>query len=111
MTTGDFDTLPLTGPDGTVEVPVRTVLRFRSLAGVVNAVAAGIGIAPLPDIYLSDPAFRDVLRPVLPDYPTRDYWTLYAVYVSRKYIPLKIRSFIDHFVEYSAKVAPLTDAD
>ena len=111
MTTGDFDTLPLTGPDGTIEVPVRTVLRFRSLAGLVNAVAAGIGIAPLPDIYLSDPAFRDVLRPVCPDYPTRHYWTLYAVYVSRKYIPLKIRSFIDHFVEYSAKIAPLTGTD
>ena len=111
VTTGDFDTLPLTGPDGSIEVPVRTVLRFRSLAGLVNAVAAGIGIAPLPDIYLSDPAFRDVLRPVLQDYPTRDYWTLYAVYVSRKYIPLKIRSFIDHAVECNPKIGPQTDAD
>lgn len=111
VTTGDFDTLPLTGPDGTVEVPVRAVLRFRSLAGLVNAVAAGIGIAPLPDLYLKDPAFRDVLRPVLQDYPTRDYWTLYAVYVSRKYIPQKIRSFIDHFVDYSAETAPAAEAD
>jgi DNA-binding transcriptional LysR family regulator len=111
VSTGDFDTLPLTGPDGTIEVPVRTVLRFRSLAGVVNAVAAGIGIAPLPEIYLRDPAFHDVLRPVLRDHPTRDYWTLYAVYVSRKYIPLKIRSFIDHFVEYSAKIAAPCEVD
>ena len=69
VTTGDFDTLPLTGPDGMIEVPVRAVLRFRSLSGLVNAVAAGIGIAPLPDIYLSDPAFRDVLRPVLHGLP------------------------------------------
>ena len=111
VTTGDFDTLPLTGPDGAIEVPVRTVLRFRSLAGVVNAMAAGIGIAPLPDIYLSDPAFRDVLRPVLQDYPTRDYWTLYAVYVSRKYIPLKIRSFIDHTIEYSTMIGRRTETD
>ena len=111
VTTGDFAALPLTGPDGTIEVPVRTVLRFRSLSGLVNAVAAGIGIAPLPDLYLSDPAFRNVLRPVLPDYPTRDYWTLYAVYVSRKYVPLKIRSFIDHLVEYRVKHASRTDAD
>ena len=44
VTSGDFDTLPLTGPDGPVEVPVRTAPRSRSLAGVVNAVAAGIGI-------------------------------------------------------------------
>jgi DNA-binding transcriptional LysR family regulator len=111
VTTGDFDTLPLIGPDGTIEVAVRTVLRFRSLAGLVNAVAAGIGIAPLPDIYLSDPAFREVLVPVCPDYPTQNYWTLHAVYVSRKYIPLKIRSFIDHFVEHGAKSVPRPDTD
>jgi DNA-binding transcriptional LysR family regulator len=101
VTTGDFDALPLTGPDGIVEVPVRAVLRCRSQAGVVNAVAAGIGLAPLPEIYLDDPAFRDVLKPVLRDYPIRDT-TLYVVYVSRKYVPLKIRSFVDHALE-SAK--------
>jgi DNA-binding transcriptional LysR family regulator len=110
VTTGDFDTLPLTGPDGVVEVPVRAVVRFRSLAGLVNAVAAGIGIAPLPDIYLRDPGFRDVLRPVLEDYPTRDYWTLYAVYVSRKYIPQKIRSFIDHFASSSAEATSAAES-
>jgi DNA-binding transcriptional LysR family regulator len=99
VTTGDFNTLPLTGPGGTIEVPVRAVLRFRSLAGVVNAVAAGIGIAPLPEIYLDDPTFRDVLQPVLEDYRIRDT-TIFAVYVSRKYVPLKIRSFVDHLLEY-----------
>ena len=64
--------------------------------------AAGIGIAPLPEMYFQDPAFRDVLKPVLQDYPIRNR-TLYAVYVSRKYIPLKIRSFIDHLLEYAEK--------
>jgi DNA-binding transcriptional LysR family regulator len=103
VTTGDFDTLPLTGPDGTIEVPVHAVLKFRSQAGVVNAVAAGIGMAPLPEVYLDDPAFRNVLNPVLQDYPIRDT-TLYAVYLSRKYVPLKIRSFIDHLIEYRARV-------
>ena len=111
VTTGDFDTLPLTGPDGPVDVPVRTVLRSRSLAGLVNAVAAGIGMAPLPDIYLSDTAYRDVLRPVLQDYPARDHWTLYVVYVSRKYIPVKIRSFLDQCIEYSKLIGRRTDAD
>ena len=111
VTTGDFDTLPLMGPDGRIEVPVRPVLRCRSLSGLVNAAAAGIGITPLPDIYLSDPAFRDVLRPVLQDYPAPDHWTLHAIYVSRRYVPLKIRSFIDHFVEYSEKCAPPKDTD
>jgi DNA-binding transcriptional LysR family regulator len=103
VTTGDFDTLQLTGPGGTTEVPVRVVLKLRSQSGVVNAVAAGIGLAPLPEIYLDDPAYRDVLKPVLKNYSIRDT-TLYAVYVSRKYVPLKIRSFVDHLIEYIAKV-------
>jgi DNA-binding transcriptional LysR family regulator len=102
---GDFDTWPLTGAKGTIEVPARVVLRFRSVSGVADAVAAGIGIAPLPEVYLEDPAFRDVLTPVLPDYPLRKA-TLYAVYASRRYIPLKIRGFIDHLLEYVAKTAP-----
>jgi hypothetical protein len=46
---------------------------------------------------------KDVLVPVLPAYPLRRL-PLYAVYVSRKFVPLKIRSFIDHFVEYSGKL-------
>jgi DNA-binding transcriptional LysR family regulator len=102
VTTGDFDTLPLKGPDGTIEVPVRAVLRCRSQVGVVNAVAAGIGLAPLPEIYFDDPAFRDVLKPVLLDYPIRDT-TLFAVYVSRKYVPIKIRSFVDLLLEYAKR--------
>jgi DNA-binding transcriptional LysR family regulator len=98
---GDFDTWTLHGVDGAIDVPVRAVVRIRSgWAGVVSAIAAGIGIGPLPEVYFEDPAFRDALRPVLRDYAIRDT-TLYAVYVSRKYIPLKIRSFIDHLIDYS----------
>jgi DNA-binding transcriptional LysR family regulator len=109
VTTGDFDTLPLTGPGGTIEVPVGAVLKLRSQYGVVNAVAAGIGLAPLPNVYFDDPPFRDVLKPVLQNYSIRET-TLYAVYVSRKYIPVKIRTFVDHLTEYVAKAAARTDA-
>jgi DNA-binding transcriptional LysR family regulator len=70
------------------------VLRYRSLAGVANAVAAGIGLGPVPEILLEEPPFANVLTPVLTDYPLQQP-TLYAVYVSRKYVPLKIRAFID----------------
>jgi hypothetical protein len=72
------------------------------MSGVANAVAAGIGIAPLPVIYFEDPVFKDVLVPVLPENPQ---WqaTLYIVYVSRKYVPLKMRTFIDFLVEYTGK--------
>jgi DNA-binding transcriptional LysR family regulator len=103
---GNFSSVTLAGPNGALEVPVRVVLRYRAMSGVANAVAAGIGIAPLPPIYFEDPVFQDVLTPVLPEYP-QGQATLYVVYVSRRYMPLKIRTFVDFIVEYTSKVPPI----
>ncbi len=100
---GSLSSLPLSGPNGPVDVPIRTVARFRSMSGVVDAVAAGLGIAPLPPIYFEDGPYRSILTPLLSDYAL---WkaTLYVVYVSRHYVPLKIRTFVDFLVEYTAKM-------
>jgi DNA-binding transcriptional LysR family regulator len=87
--------------EGTLEVPIRVVLRYRSLGGVAHAIAAGIGLAPLPAIIFDDPLFKDVLVPVLTEYPLRQA-NVYLLYVSRKHVPLKIRSFIDYLVEAQA---------
>ncbi len=98
---GNMDSWVFQGPHARTEVPARIVQRFRSMAGVPHAVAAGIGLAPLPLTLFEEPAFKDVLVPVLRDFPL---WqtTAYMIYLSRKYVPLKIRSFIDFAVEYVA---------
>ncbi|MGH7108189.1 MAG: LysR substrate-binding domain-containing protein [Acetobacteraceae bacterium] len=98
---GNMDSWVFVGPKGRSEVPARIVQRFRSMAGVPHAVAAGNGLAPLPMTLFEEPAFQDVLVPVLRDYPL---WqtTLYLVYVTRKYMPFKIRSFIDSTIEFVA---------
>jgi DNA-binding transcriptional LysR family regulator len=95
---GNIDSLPLTGAKGTIDVPLRIVLRYRSLGGVANAVAAGIGLAPLPDILFEEPMFKGVLTPVLTDYRVQEA-TVYAVYISRRYLPLKIRALIDFLAQ------------
>jgi DNA-binding transcriptional LysR family regulator len=100
---GNIDALSLTGPKGKIEVPLRIVMRYRSVGGVAHAVAAGIGLAPLPDIMFEEPIFKGVLTPVLADYPLQEP-TLYVVYVSRRYLPLKIRAFIDFLTELIAKI-------
>jgi DNA-binding transcriptional LysR family regulator len=97
----NMDSWVFTGPKGRTEVPARIVQRFRSMAGVPHAVAAGSGLAPLPQTLFEEPAFKDVLVPVLPDFPV-SHTTLYLVYISRKYVPLKIRSFIDFVIEFAA---------
>lgn len=84
----------INAPTGRIQVPARIVLRYRSTAGIANAVAAGIGIAPLPAFYFEDPAYKDMLVPVLASTPLESPM-LYALYPSRAYIPLKISAFID----------------
>jgi DNA-binding transcriptional LysR family regulator len=99
----NMDSLPLTGAKGKVEIPMRVVLRYRSLAGVANAVAAGIGLAPVPALFFDDPVFKDVLVPILKEHPLFEA-TLYLLYVSRTYMPLKIRTFVDFFAESIAGI-------
>ena len=101
----------LTGPNGDIEVPARVVLRFGSMTvALAHAVCTGIGLAPLPRILFEDPMFRDALCPVLPEHPLRSLH-LYAIYVSRKHLPLKIRTFVDHVFEYDRIPLPWDDAE
>ena len=79
------------------------VLRYRSTDGVANAVAAGIGIAPVSGALFEDPAFREVLTPILPEYPLQQ-GMLYVVYASHKLVPPKLRTFVDFIVEFLASI-------
>lgn len=92
----------LTGPEGTTQVPARVVARYRSIAGVASAVAAGLGLAPLPTILFHEPTFKDTLVPVLPQLSMQQA-TMYALYPTRKYSPPKVRAFVDFAIEWSAR--------
>jgi DNA-binding transcriptional LysR family regulator len=100
---GNADVWIFKGPTGRVEVTPRVVMRYRSMSGVANAVAAGIGLGPMPAFFFEDPVFKDVLTPVMTEYPIREP-TLYLLYLSRKYLPLKIRAFVDFILETISEV-------
>jgi DNA-binding transcriptional LysR family regulator len=106
---GSQDSWMFRGSGGKIEVPARIVARYRSMAGVAHAVAAGIGLAPLPRIFFEDPLFERQLVPVLPDRPFA-LGNLYLVYVSRRNVPRKIRSFIDFFLQVASCEEPRTAA-
>jgi DNA-binding transcriptional LysR family regulator len=103
------DSITFIGPKEKIEVPVRVALRYRSVSGAAHAVAAGIGLSALPETFFEDPLLKSVLTPVLTDYPLEDP-KLYVVYVSRTYLPLKIRTFVDFFMQQLAAVPPATPA-
>ena len=100
----------LTGPNGDIEVPAQVVLRFGSSmsVAVAHAVCAGMGLAPLPRLIFEDPMFKDTLCPVLVKHPLRQPH-MYALYVSRKHLPLKIRTFLDQLIEKTRIPQPWED--
>lgn len=80
-----------------------TKLRGRLIKRIGGPwIGAGIGVAPLP-LTVEDPQFRGALHSILAQYPLRQP-TLFAVYLSRKLVPPKIRTFIDHLVECISEI-------
>jgi DNA-binding transcriptional LysR family regulator len=78
---------------------LNVVLRCRSMDGVAHAVAAGIGIGPVPAVLFEELAFGKVLTAILPDHPLQQA-TLYIIYPSRKLSPQKLRTFVDFVVRW-----------
>jgi DNA-binding transcriptional LysR family regulator len=103
---GNLSSLQLIGPNGKFEVPVQVAVRYRSALGVAHAVASGIGLAVLPTVLSEDQSLRGRLTPVLTEY-SLSQGMLYLLYVSRKYLPLKIRTFRDFLVESIRSVPEL----
>jgi DNA-binding transcriptional LysR family regulator len=102
VTAGGLDSLSIEGAQGTVEIPLKVAVCCRTMAGVAITVASGVGLGLLPAAMLNDPAFANLLRPVLPECPLKQA-TLYLLYPDRKHVPFKARAFIDLVLESGAK--------
>jgi DNA-binding transcriptional LysR family regulator len=94
VSAGSVESLCLEGPEGAVEIPLRVAVRCPTMAGVAITVAGGVGVGLLPATMLNDPAFVNVLRPVLTEFPPQES-NLYLIYPDRKHVPFKARAFID----------------
>ena len=101
VTAGGPELLSLKGPQGLLEIPLQVALRCRTLAEVAITVAGGVGLALLPATMFDDPAFVNVLRPVLTESCLQEF-TLYLLYAARKHLPFKTRAFIDLVLEFGA---------
>lgn len=81
-----------------IPIPPRIVLRCRSTASVVNAVAAGIGIGAVPAAVLDGPLFRSLFVPISPETPLHQA-TLYIVYMRRKFVSPKVSAFVEFILD------------
>jgi len=93
------DLWQLEGPEGPTAVRVTGSLQTNSSEVVREAAIAGLGIA-LRSTWDVGPALqRGDLRIVLPDYRESRRVGVYAVYPSRRFLPARVRVFIDFLAD------------
>ena len=84
----------LQGPDGPTSIEVSGKFRANAARVVLRAALAGLGIALLPESVTAAEIEAGRLVRVLPKY-RREGADLYAVYVSRRQIPLAVSAFTE----------------
>lgn len=89
----------LEGPEGPINVRVSGTIHTNSSEVVREAVLTGLGIA-LRSTWDVGPALKaGKLKVVLPQYGASRRVGLFAVYPSRRFLPLKVRVFIDYLAD------------
>lgn len=89
----------LRGPAGEKSYPIHPILRVNNGDLACAAAIAGVGISSEPTFIVGDALRAGQLIQVLPDYPQPEL-TLYAVYLSRRFLSAKVRTFIDFLAEH-----------
>jgi DNA-binding transcriptional LysR family regulator len=98
--TGRKDRWRLTGPRGTVVVPVDGHIRVDDLMGAVAAAAAGGGLALLPlKLNATEPSIKALER-VLPEYLVRGE-AAQLVYPAQRHVPLHVTLLCDAIVAHT----------
>ncbi|MFG1358770.1 LysR family transcriptional regulator [Xanthobacter pseudotagetidis] len=106
LATHSQDPWRIEGPDGPITLRTHSPLRTNSNEVVRAATLASIGIA-LRSTWDVGPELRSgALKVVLPKWRASHRVGLFAVYPSRRFLPQKVRVFIDHLTGLYGTVPP-----
>jgi DNA-binding transcriptional LysR family regulator len=95
---GDRGLWRFTGPDREVAISVSGKLRINDDEALSQVVLSGFGIALLPTFIIGKDLQAKRLKSVLSEYiPTKQQ--VYALYLPKRNLPIKIRAFVDFLVE------------
>jgi DNA-binding transcriptional LysR family regulator len=95
---GDRGLWRLQGPSGEVSVPVSGRLRINDDEALSQVVLGGFGLALLPTFIIGKDIQAKRLKSVLSEYiPVEQH--VYALYLPKRNLPLKIRVLIDFLIE------------
>ncbi|SDV50228.1 LysR family transcriptional regulator [Chitinasiproducens palmae] len=88
-----------TGPHGEVRVRTRSVITTNNTEMLRQFTLQGMGIAVLPSYLVGNDLAHGRLVRLLPDYRLAPF-DINVIYPSRRHMPAKLRTFIDHLVEH-----------
>lgn len=99
LTFGHHDVWRLEGPDGPEQVRVAGNLHTNSSEVVREAVLAGIGLALRSTWDVGPELKQKRLQVVLPQYHASSRVALFAVFPSRRFLPVKVRVLIEYLAD------------
>lgn len=83
----------------TGHIALQPAIYANAIGMLLEATIQGVGIARLPAFACQDYIESGALLPLLPDYVLIPEMDIYAIYPDRRYLPLKVRKFIDLLAE------------
>lgn len=95
ISTSGQDPWQLEGPEGPITVHSSGPLTTNSNEVVREAVLSGVGIALRSTWDVGRELASGELKMVLPDYRGSRHVAVYAVYPSKRFLPLKVRAFVN----------------
>ncbi|HVY54020.1 MAG TPA: LysR family transcriptional regulator [Gammaproteobacteria bacterium] len=81
-----------------ISVPVNGNLRINSNQALVKAAVAGLGIVKLSSFMVADEIKNGTLEAILSNYCEKDI-DIHVAYPNQRYLPYKVRLFIDFLIE------------
>jgi DNA-binding transcriptional LysR family regulator len=90
------------------DVPVDLQGNWRSNSGsaLITAAVEGVGICRLPELYVRDYLKRKLLVPIFEDMRSAPL-PVWMVYPNARYVPAKVRLFIDYFCDNIDRLSKL----
>jgi DNA-binding transcriptional LysR family regulator len=79
-------------------VTVDGPLRVNHPDAIRDLAIAGLGIGLVPDFVATEALRKGTLREVLPK-TIALHWSILAVYPRRRFLPLRVRAYVDHLLE------------
>ena len=78
-----------------ITINTTPILTTNTLALMLKSTIEGVGYCMLPEVFCKNKIKTGELLPLLPDFTLLPERNVYAVYPDRRYLPIKVKLFID----------------